>query len=149
MSADFGKLLNVQVDSVERPKPFPVGSYDALVMGHEAKESAQKETPFIRFQVKLMAPREDVDAEEFENAGGMEKLTARNAMRYDFYLTPDAYYRLREFLENGLGLQCAGRTFDAVLPETDNVPFIASIKHVTGREEGEVYMEISGHALAD
>lgn len=141
-SVNFGELLGVQVDSVERPKSFPVGHYEAVILGHELGQSSKKETPYARFNVKLISPLEDVDPELFEEAGGLEGLNARKPLYNTFYLTPDAIYRLREFLENALELSCHGRAFDEVLPEATNCSVVAVIEHQTGDREGEVYMQI-------
>lgn len=149
MTTDFASLLNRQVDSVEPPKRFPIGPYDAVIVDHECGESSNKGTPYVRFNVKLLSPREGVDMDEFEEAGGMEKLNDRKPIRFDFYLTDDAYYRLRQFLENGLGLQASGRTFDQVLPETKSAPFIAQIAHRKGNREGELFMEIGDYAMTE
>lgn len=149
MSANFQELLSVQVDSVEPPKLFPAGPYDAVVLGHELGESSQKGTPYVRFQCKLLSPREGVDPEEFEAAGGMEKLADRKPLNYDQYLTPDAMFRLRQFMENALQIEGSGRTFDQTLPETKNVQFIAVIGHERGQREGEVFMRITDAAAAE
>ena len=145
---NFAELLSVQVDTVERPKSFPIGSYDAIVVSHEMGKSSQKETPFVRFWCKLLGTQEDVDEELFEDAGGLEELAARKPIKLDFYLTTDAMYRLREFLEDSLDLSCQGRTFDVVIPEATNVSFTAGIIHDAGKKPGEVYMNIDSHAKA-
>jgi hypothetical protein len=146
---NFAVLLGQQVDSAERPPTFPIGPYDSVVTGHEFGTSPKKQTPFVGFNVKLLSPREGVDEELFEVAGGVEKLSARRELRYDFYLTPDAMYRLREFLELGLGMESAGRAFDEMIPETTNAPFIAIVVHNPGSREGEVYMNIGTYAAAE
>lgn len=145
---NFADLLNVQVDTAERPKSFPIGNYQAIIAGHEFGTSSRKGTPFVRFFCKLVGPSEDVDEEIFEEVGGMEALQARKPLRLDFYLTGDAMYRLREFLEDSLELQCAGRSFDEVIPEATNVTFTATIAHDAGQKPGEVYMNISDYAIA-
>ncbi len=145
---DFSALLNKQVDTTERPKSFPVGNYQAVIAGHEFGTSTKKGTPFVRFFCKLTGPGEDVDEEIFEEVGGMGALQARKPLRLDFYLTDDAMYRLREFLEDSLELQCAGRSFDEVIPEATNVSFTATIKHDAGTKPGETYMNIDDYAVA-
>ena len=145
---NFSELLTTQVDTAERPKSFPIGDYNALITGHEFGKSSQKETPFVRFMCKLLSPLESVDEELFEEAGGMEALNARKPIRLDFYITPDALYRLREFLEDSLELSCSGRSFDEVIPEATNVSFVANIKHDAGQKPGEVYMNIDSTAKA-
>ena len=143
---NFAELLSIQVESAERPKSFPIGDYNTIVAGHEFGTSSQKGTPYVRFNIKLLGPLEGVDEELFEEAGGMEALNARKPLRLDFYLTPDAMYRLREFLEESLDLSCAGRAFDEVIPEATNVSFVSSVKHDAGNKPGEVYMNINDTA---
>jgi len=145
---NFNALLSVQIDSVERPKNFPVGHYESLVASYEFGKSSQKETPYARFQIKLLGPSEDVDEDLFEAAGGMEALRERKPVPMTFYLTKDALYRLREFLENGLALSCSGRNFDEVIPESANVPLTVHVSHRAGQKEGEFYMDLDDYMKA-
>lgn len=140
---NFNELLGVQVQSVERPKNFPQGSYSAIVVSHEMGKSSRKETPYVRFPIKLLGPGDDVDEDLFEGAGGMEALNNRKPLSKDFYLTKDAIYRLREFLEDCLDLSCSGKNFDEVIPETTNRPLTVVISHRAGEKEGEFWMEIA------
>ena len=146
---NFEALLAKQVDSVERPKLYPIGNYSAIIAQHEFGKSAKKETPFVKFDVKLIGPGSDVDEEAFEQAGGNEGLAKKKPLDLYFYLTPDALYRLREFLENSLELDCAGRPFDAVIPETSNCALTVSIKHRAGQKEGEFFMNIDDTSVAE
>lgn len=145
---NFNELLSVQVESVERPKNFPMGHYDAVIAAHEMGTSSKKGTPYVLFRVKLLGPGEDVDQELFEEAGGMEALRERKPVDLTFYLTKDAMYRLREFLENGLAMNCGGRNFDEVIPETSNAPIIVQVGHRAGQKEGEFFMEITDYVQA-
>ncbi len=145
---NFQELLAKQVDSVERPKAFPIGSYDAIIAGHEHGKSSKKETHYVRFWCKLIGTREDVDNEDFEAAGGLEALTARKPIKLDFYVTDAALWRLTEFLQESLDLNCAGRTIDAVIPESTNASLIVSIIHEAGTKQGDVFMNIDDTAKA-
>ena len=145
---NFAELLGVQVESAERPRLFPAGHYDSVITGHEMGTSAQKGTPFVRFNIKLLSPGEDVDADLFEQAGGIAALNERKTIPLDFYLTKDALYRLREFLENTAGMECSGRNFDVVIPETTNAQIVVVIAHRAGQKEGEFFMNIADHARA-
>ncbi len=145
---NFQELLAKQVDSVERPKAFPIGSYDAIIAGHEYGKSSKKETPYVRFWCKLIGTRDDVVDEDFEAAGGLEALNARKPIKLDFYITDAALWRLTDFLQNSLDLNCAGRTIDSVIPEATNVPLIVSIVHEAGSKEGDVFMNIGDTAIA-
>lgn len=145
---NFNELLSVQVESAERPKSFPVGHYESVVQSHEMGTSSQKGTPYVRFWVKLIGPGEDVDEELFQVAGGMDALRERKPLRMDYYITKDALYRLREFLQDGLGLSCEGRNFDEVIPESTNVPFTVHVAHDAGQKEGEFYMNLDDYMKA-
>lgn len=145
---NFAELLSQQVDSVERPKLFPKGSYNAIVLKHTLGTSTQKATPYVEFDVKLLSPQSDVDEELFEAAGGQEALDKRAPLRLTFYITQQATYRLREFLETTLELNCNGRNFDAVIPEATNAAFTAEIDNKPGKKEGEYYMNVVDHAKA-
>ena len=145
---NFNDLLKKQIDTVERPKNFPINNYDAIIAGHEHLKSSQKETPFVRFWCKLLGPQEDVDADLFEEAGGLEALAARKPIKYDFYITEAALPRLREFLEDSLCLNCEGRNFDTVIPESTNVALTVTIKHDAGTKPGDFWMNISDSAKA-
>lgn len=145
---DFKALLDVQVDSVERPPTFPAGSYNAVVVAYEYGTSSKKGTPYCRFEIRLSSPQEGVDPDLFEEAGGMEKLADRKNMNLDFYLTNDAKYRLRKFLENTLEINCSGSTFDQKIPEAVNTPFTAEISHDKGEKEGEWWMRIADTSRA-
>ncbi len=147
MEVNFGDLLNVQIDSIERPKVFPIGQYDALVVSHEYLTSSKKGTPHVRFMVKLVGTQE-VNEDEFEEAGGAAALNARKPLKLDFYLTTDAMFMLREFLENTLELSCSGRTLDVVIPEATNMSFTAEVTHAAGDKPGDVFMNIGKTALA-
>lgn len=140
---DFESLLSVQVESVERPKLFPEGAYSGIVAGHEFGKSTQKGTPYCRFMLKLTAPLEGIDEDAFAEAGGVAGLAERKPLNVELYLTKDAMFRLREFLENTCELSCSGRSFDAVIPETANVPITVHVKHRAGSREGEYYMVVN------
>ena len=145
---NFNELLSVQVESAERPKNFPIGHYESVVQSHEMKESSQKGTPFVRFWVKLIGPGEDVEDEPFQEAGGMDALRERKPLWMDYYITKDALYRLREFLQDGLGLSCEGRNFDEVIPESTNAPLTVHVRHRAGQKEGEFFMDLDDYMKA-
>lgn len=119
---DFTSLLNAPVDSAERPKPLPTGTYTFVIKGHGFDKSKNKQTPFVRFMCSPVAPGEDVDTAALPDNWQTKE------MRLDFYLTQDAMFRLREFLEN-LGMNTSGRPFSQVIPETTNATFLGTVVH--------------------
>lgn len=146
---NFGELLSVQVESVVRPPVFPPGHYLSTILSHKLDTSSVKGTPYCEFEVKLISPQEDVDEDLFEAAGGQEALDKKNAVNYKFYLTPDAFYRLREFLDDGLKLNVSGRNFDELLPEAENCQFLAKIILTPQKKEGEFWMNIDDYAAVE
>jgi len=142
MSTNFAALLGQNVEAAERPKPLPMGTYTFVVKKHEFGESTQKKTPFVAFTVSPLALGADVD-----QALLPPNWTAKE-MTLNYYLTPDAMFRLREFLEH-LGIKISGRTFADAIPETMNQQFQGSVIHETStRDPNAVYANISSTAPA-
>jgi hypothetical protein len=75
----------------------------------------------VRFGLKFHSASNDVDPKDLADID----LSARK-MSTDFYLTPDARFRLKDFLES-LGLKTAGSTFDELIPEAVGQSVIAYI----------------------
>ena len=92
----FESILDTPATEVERPKPLPAGTYSCIVRGlPEYGESSQKKTPFVRFTLAVQAAGDDVDTDELQEIGGIADKTIRNT----FYTTPDALFRLTDFLD--------------------------------------------------
>jgi len=137
---DFNKLLKTQVDQIEKPKLFPAGNYDGIIVSYEFP-TARTGTRGVQFNLKLIGPREDVDSNLFEEAGGITKLQEKSPLKHTFWITPDSFYRLGDFLKDVLELP-AGRPTDEVIPDSVNVPLVVSIAHQAGQKEGEVFLSI-------
>lgn len=142
MSTDFAALLNVNADDIQPPKPLPPGPYTFIVKSHDFGESQQKKTPFVRFIVKPVAPGAGVDTSLLPE-GWQEK-----EMRLDYYLTQDAMFRLKDFLEH-LRLNISGRTIASVIPETINQQFIGNVAHkISEKDKKSVFANIDSTAAA-
>ena len=129
---NFKDLLDKKVEDTERPKPVPVGTYRLQIQGHEFGRSSQKKTPYVRFSFKIVQPGEDAEMSDLEGINWGKK-----TLRDDFYLTEDAMYRLRDFLEKNLQLNGTGRSFDELLPETKNMELEAYISQNPSQKEGD------------
>jgi len=127
---DFVDLLSKNVEDVERPKPLPMGNYIFNVVKHDFDKSARKQTPYVRFTATPISPLDDVDQELLPENWNQK------TMRVDYYLTDDALFRLKDFLEK-LGLSLSGRTFAEVIPETTNCQFIGTVTHETSTKNPE------------
>lgn len=131
---DFNSILNTQAGQAERPKTPPVGTYVGFIKNYEFGESAQKKTKYVRFNLVASQPQPDVDEQLFMDFGGSEAL-GKAKLRVDFYLTPDALYRLDEFLMS-LGIELSGRTYKETLPETAQKAIQFHVSHQASNKPG-------------
>lgn len=141
MAIDFTKiqsLLSKNADEIEKPKPLPPGQYQFIVTGHEFGESAQKKTPFVSFKVRPVAPGPDVD----QTALAQVKEWNKKEMKYDFYITEDALFRLKDFIGH-CGIGTSGRPLDACIPELTNQSFTGVVaQSISEKDHETVYANI-------
>lgn len=153
-NVDFTKLMARKVEDAKKPKPLPAGTYLCIIENYIFGTSSKKGTPYIRFNFKPMMADEDVDAEELaalaqELEMSPQEWMAKKGLRMDFYLTDDAMYRLRDFLEAGLGLDTSGTTFDKVVPDTKNMSIKIAVTREIGDDGESMYAVPTGYAKAD
>jgi hypothetical protein len=143
MSSDFRTLLQKPMDEIERPKPLPAGTYYGTIAGHKFDESSQKRTPFVRFTIKLQSAGDDVDAEEVASVDWTKK-----EVRKDFYLTDDALYRLKGFLES-VGVEVEGRALGEAIPDSTNAQVIVEVTQRNSADGKDVYNDVGDVRGAD
>lgn len=114
---DFSQLLSTPTDQIKKVPPCPAGTYFGIIGGepkaYELKESDKNKTPFVRYHVKLTEAGADVNQADLTEAGID---LAKKHMRKDFFLTPDAQYRLKDFVAS-CGVSVAGKTLGQIIPE--------------------------------
>lgn len=145
--SNFSNILEQKVDSIERPPLLPMGTYMGIITKHEFGKSKEKQTPFVEFYVRLQAGLEDVDPAALAQI----KELGKRELRVTHYLTEDAAYRLRDFLEKTLRINCTGRTLRETIPEANTKALKVHIKHVPSNKPGsdEVYANIDAVAPAE
>jgi hypothetical protein len=122
-ASNFRELLSKPTDAVERPRPLADGHYVGKFTRHEFGTSRNKQTPYARF---FVSPREEMsDVAEGANTG--MDLTKKELYK-DYYITPDALYRLSDMLDATLGKQ-TGRSFDQRIPETRDLDIMFQVTH--------------------
>jgi len=123
---NFSDLLNEPASDVERPKPLPPGTYRCMVVGQPTTgESSQKKTPFIQFTLKPLEAQSDVDPDDLDAMGGLgEKMIYSDR----FYLTKDAKYRLKEFLED-CGIDSEDVTLEEMVMNAPNQEVLIRLGH--------------------
>lgn len=145
MAVDFKGMLSKPVDSAERPKPLPAGTYFGHVGKFEFLESKEKKTPYVRFHLKLTAPGDDVspDALMMTDSKGHQSVVdvTKKPLRKDFYITEDALFRLREFIES-CGISSEGRSFNETIPELMNAPVLISVTQRPGQNPEDIFNDV-------
>lgn len=138
--ADFASILDMPATDVERPKPLPAGTYYGVVQGlYEQGESAQKKTPFVRFNFAVQSVGDDVDEDELK-AFGDEGVIGK-VIKSTYYTTPDSLFRLTDFLEH-CGIDLDGKSIRAGLDETPNCSIGFNISHRASQDGQQVFAEV-------
>jgi hypothetical protein len=105
-------ILDMPSSSIERPKPIPQGTYVAQVVGQFREDkSTKKGTRYHEYTLQLIKPATngedeplDVDMEALEQSlakpsGELTELSKRT-LRHTIYITPDALWRYKDFLDH-------------------------------------------------
>ena len=149
----FESILDTPADAVERPKPLPAGTYEAIVKGMpEHGVSTQKKTPFVRFTYALTAAGEDVDEDELKtlltNKDGEVEAINTKSIRDTYYTTPDAIFRLTDTLER-MGIDAEGKTIRQMIDETPNCSIRVVVGHRASEDGQQIFAEVKRTMKAD
>lgn len=136
MALDFSKLLSTPMDTVEKPKPLPAGTYLGMISKYEFGESKEKKTPYVRVFLNLSGPGPDIDPEE---VAGIE--WSKKQLRRDLYLTDDAIYRVKELLAS-VGVSVEGRTFGEAIPDILNAPVIVEVTQRNSPDGLQIFNDV-------
>ncbi len=129
---DFTQLLDSRVDKAERPKPLPVGTYLLRITALPQQVSSRdKGTPGMTYIYKVIEAGGDVDQDQLAEIDLTKK-----QIKDTFWITEDAMFRFREFLEK-LGLNVEERSFTECLPETPNREIKAYITQTASSKAGD------------
>lgn len=143
MAQVFSDLLDVDAGSVRPPPIKPGGQYSGTILDYKLDKSKEKQTPFVRFTFNNVAPGAAINpADLLWDAKGDGNMVPMDLSKWhpttDFYLTPDALFRLTEFLKS-LGIKVEGRKIGACLPDAKGLPVILDAKQetITNQQTGE------------
>ncbi len=127
MAKDFKSLLSTPLDSVERPKHAPAGTYHGHITKYALDEKAPfgktDKEPIIRFNILLTGPTEGIDPELLEGVD-LAKISAR--LTRDMFLGKDDMYRVKDLIES-YGHDTTGRQLDAFLDDLVGEPALIEI----------------------
>lgn len=140
--ASFQDILDQTVNEIERPKPYPIGTYLCLVDGPpEFKKIGQNQTDCIDFNLKIMQPGETVDPAEIEAAGGV----IGKIIRHRLFLTDDAKWRLDQFLFEHLDIPFGTSRKQAIAAAQGHQVY-ATIGHRPSQDGTQMFAEIKSTA---
>jgi hypothetical protein len=149
---DFTSILTTQADAVEKPKPRPVGSYLATLVGMPGQKTVQsqgEEKPIISFSCKIIAAGADVDQDDLSAHGEVHSWPP---YKKDFWVdTPEGQYALKRFLTETLGMEASGKTIAELLAESPGKQLTITLKHrpfVNRDGDAEISTEIGSTAKA-
>jgi len=146
---NFESILDMPAADVERPKPIPAGTYDAIVQGlYEEGVSSQKKTPFVQFAFAIQGADEDVDEDDLTTyltaKDGSVKSLASVVLKNNstkFYTTPDSMFRLTDFMDH-CGIDQEGKTVRQCLSETPNCSVKILIGHTASPDGESIFAEL-------
>lgn len=137
MATTFASILDRPSNEIERPKPIPVGTYSGVVMGlPRYDKSSKKGTEFVEFTIGNLAAGDDVDADALDSMGG----AANKTMKATYYLTEDAAWRLKDFLDH-LGIEDEGTLRERV-EQTSGKSVRFFVKHEPSQDGQSVFARI-------
>lgn len=136
MTVDFKTLLQKPADEIKRPPVLPAGTYHGVVKSYEFKESKEKKTPYCEVTVGVQGPGDGIDP---ESVAGVD--FSKKQMRTNFFLTEDAVYRLKEFLES-CGHTTVGKTLGEVIPEMVNSAILIEVTQRNSPDGSEIFNDV-------
>lgn len=142
--ATFSNILNKAPTETERPKPLPVGSYQCIVKGlPRMDKSTKKGTDFAEFTLQFQSALDDVDEDSLGEVLNGKNLTEKS-IKATYYLTEDALWRFKQFLENcGLDVTNEEKTYAELINETPNCVVGIHLKHTPSDDGETMYANIS------
>lgn len=108
--------MNRPAGQAKKPPALPAGDYPGKIIRWELGESQQKKTPYVRYHLVPTAwPADATDSDKLDEKGEEIDLSKKQ-LRRDYYMTPDAEYRLDEMLR-GIEVPMDGRTYEESVPD--------------------------------
>lgn len=135
---DFNAILDMPVEEIKARPPLPIGTYDWRILKTEPFTSSQKKTPGVQFTVVPYAVVDGVDEDALAESGGLEGVEKK----LDFYITPEASPRLKEFLIEHVKIDGQGKTLRQLIAESINQGF-RGIVGMEVSQKGRTYSAIT------
>jgi hypothetical protein len=131
---DFSQLLKKPMADAKRPPALPVGDYPGVVKSYELGDQNKNKTPYVRFHLGLTGWPDSVSEDEHSTPDGKAIDLSKKQFHRDFYLTPEADWRLAEFLRS---CGVADSDFETAVPNAVGAQVLVEIQQYIGKD-GEI-----------
>lgn len=146
----FSELLNQDVGAVEKPKPFPIGTYLWQIASHKIEEVGQNKQPKIDINCLCLAAESDVDATELEEAKGITRPDGNpKSSKKTFWLTEDSLWRFTAFLKDTLGITGGKSIMRVIEEDLASKKFLGTITHRKSKDGEDTFAEIGDTAAVE
>ena len=144
--ANFLDILNKPADTIEKPKPYPIGHYICAVQGppeYKTIKTKNGEAQKVHYKLKPLATDVDVDQDALRESGGL----ARPFPDLQFYLgvTDEEIlanlHRPKEFVTN-VGAYKEGMTARQMLEAPQNHQVKVQLGHRPSEDGTQIYAEV-------
>lgn len=130
---NFTDVLDTPMDSIERPKPLPTGTYIGQIVGlPSSKEVTTKngEQVTLNINVKLVTPQQLDNPDALSDYGDIT--TARPLQRTFWFskpASPEELWAFRQFCVNTLKVDTTGKSMKQVCAELQGKQLIVTVGH--------------------
>ena len=140
---NLSHLLKKPIGEIKKPDALPAADYPGIIKGFKFDNANQKKTPYVEFDIGLMAWPDDLSADE--RLAGVD-ITKRQ-MRKQYYLSEEALWRLVEFIKT-TSVSIEGNDLETVIPELVGQRVMAKVTQGLSQKTNEIYNnidELIGH----
>lgn len=152
---NMSDVLNRPSNSIERPKPLPVGTYQWQVKGQPRFDKSKNNNKFVEFILVPLTQGGDVDENDLAEAltvkaTGERRPLAEKQMKPQFYYETDyGLALLKEFLDACQVEEPEGCTIGQRIPGAMGTQVLGMIKHSPTQDGKGVRAEISEYGKVE
>ena len=151
--SNFADILNKTADTIEKPKPAPVGHYIAIVQGlpeYMVRNTKNGDSQTVQYKLKLLMPKEDVDVSALNDIGGIGSIPTMTLTIWlgtDDQSIENNMWRVKEFVEH-CGINPAGKSRKEMCEAAANAQVGVRIKHRPAPDGSQTFADIERTTLA-
>jgi hypothetical protein len=127
---DFSQLLRKPAGVAKKPPALPAGDYSGIIKSWEVGDNNKNKTPYVRFNLVLTAPPDDVELEPGTDL-------SKKPLRRDYYLTDDALWRLDDFIRS-CGIEPNEEVYEEVMPQMVGLPVTVEVQQYINQSTSEI-----------